>query len=171
MTKKHRSGAAGFVERFDEVVTSCLSFRSRHTYKIFRLLGKVTVPVCWAAMLIGLFLWSPENPTPLYVLILLPLSGAIKVIVRRERPAGEYSRGLRTTSYSFPSSHAYSSVLAGGYIAGLFITNGMSLLALVTLGLVLVIGVSRVAIGAHYPSDVVGGWILGVAVWSAAYLV
>jgi 3-deoxy-D-manno-octulosonic-acid transferase len=61
------------------------------------------------------------------------------------------------SSFSFPSSHAanFSSaatVLIGHARAG----------AIVTIPLVLVVGVSRVSVGVHWPSDVIGGIVAGV---------
>jgi len=87
-------------------------------------------------------------------------SHVIKPLVQRPRPCQVLS-DVRTPAgcgpaYSFPSSHAANS-------AGL-----MTLLALsypvwtpVAASIALAVGLSRVYVGVHYPSDVLGGFLLG----------
>ncbi len=93
------------------------------------------------------------------------ISSGLKVIIKRPRPR-TYVPGL-LPSYSFPSGHAYGTVLVGALLVFIMSDYGVSNMAigalLVTASIVLT-GVSRVYLGAHYPSDVIGGWILGAIV-------
>ena len=74
--------------------------------------------------------------------------------------------------WSFPSGHAMGSMILYpllGYIAGT--TRGPAragLLAALGVILSLLIGMSRVVLGVHWASDVVGGWLIGGAVLLAA---
>ena len=64
--------------------------------------------------------------------------------------------------YSFPSGHSSSAVaLYGSLAAGVRKRKIFLALAIV---LPLLVGFSRVAVGAHYPTDVLCGWLLGLIV-------
>lgn len=77
---------------------------------------------------------------------------------------------------SFPSGHAMTATLAAGVVLlwalPLLSRRGRILLWIGACAVPLVVGVSRVALGVHWVSDVVGGWLLGaglVALTSAAF--
>ncbi|MGW7470439.1 phosphatase PAP2 family protein, partial [Streptomyces cyaneofuscatus] len=63
------------------------------------------------------------------------------------------------TDYSFVSDH---STLAMALAVGIFVANRK--FGFVALGLAVFAGVSRVYMGVHYPTDVIGGFALGTAV-------
>lgn len=98
------------------------------------------------------------------------LNSAVKLAVGRARPSlpdpVATARGL-----SFPSGHATSSTVVYGALLLVFLPLvGRRLRPLVVAGavaLVGAIGFTRLALGVHYLSDVVGGVILGAA-WLAA---
>lgn len=65
----------------------------------------------------------------------------------------------KDTGYGLPSAHALFSVVILGWIA---LRHPRShILAWGSIGLVILIGVSRVYLGLHYPSQVLAGWIFG----------
>jgi undecaprenyl-diphosphatase len=105
-----------------------------------------------------------------------PLSEGVKVLVQRPRPDVPWRLIDLPTSYSFPSGHALESMAVYGS-AGL--TVGARLrrrllgrtVAVLGLALPLLIGVSRVYLGVHWFTDVLGGWTIGLilallAVWA-----
>jgi membrane-associated phospholipid phosphatase len=96
------------------------------------------------------------------------LDGILKYTIHRTRPAYALAL-LHGTSFSFPSGHAMGSLIGYGFLAYAIVLTGktigwhkrmiFSLAALMTL----LVGVSRVYIGVHFPSDVAGGWAAGLA--------
>lgn len=98
----------------------------------------------------------------------LVLSLGSKFLFARPRPDLVESLTHVYTS-SFPSGHATMSMVSflGSALVFSHLTEQLSLKRLLmTMGLfsVLVIGLSRIALGVHWPTDVLGGWILG-ALW------
>lgn len=98
-------------------------------------------------------------------------SDAFKAFFRRARPDFYYS--IHETSYSYASGHATLSLACYGFIAYVIwrAPLGLGLKRLVTIAAgiwVLAIGWSRLALGAHYPSDLIGGYLLAVTILSIA---
>src|SRR5699024_3326183 len=94
------------------------------------------------------------------------LNKTIKYIFRKPRPSFEHL--VVQGGYSFPSGHAMgSTIMYGGLLVVLFYlvkSKGIrTLFALLFVGLILLIGISRIYLGVHYPSDIIGGYSLGSA--------
>lgn len=89
----------------------------------------------------------------------------LKLILRRDRPVTEYVEHMFIDTFSFPSGHAAGTVPTFGLVA--YLLAQMGAWGLATAGIIAVmvflIGISRVYLGAHYASDVVGGWIVGLS--------
>lgn len=89
----------------------------------------------------------------------------IKSTVARDRPE-LLEPILVEHGFSFPSGHASLSMVAYGILAVLigrsFLPRGPQLAATgVVVALVFLVGLSRVWLGVHYPSDVIAGWVAG----------
>jgi membrane-associated phospholipid phosphatase len=102
-------------------------------------------------------------------LALFPLNGLTKVIVESPRPDQafgifvDYTRG----TYGFPSGHVYNDVLFYGVMAvyaPIWVTPRLvPIVRLGALSIILLAGWSRMVVGAHWPSDVLGGYLWGIA--------
>lgn len=93
-------------------------------------------------------------------------NSVLKELFHRSRPATDYARDMILETYSFPSGHAASSVAIFGLLAYIAWHTLPQPLAGITTGLlvllILLIGISRIYLGAHYASDVVVGWLVGL---------
>jgi undecaprenyl-diphosphatase len=90
----------------------------------------------------------------------------VKGYVARPRPPWEHL--APATGYSFPSGHTLNSTASYGLLAVVAWRSQLPLAArraavVIGVALPLLIGLSRIALGVHYPSDVLGGWLAGVA--------
>lgn len=104
---------------------------------------------------------SHDFKIALITLVTLPLAYAIKSLTKRQRPQTLYVERMRLKSYSFPSGHAYGSLLVFGFYAFLI---GNPLAWVAAAAAVFLIGLSRVYLTAHFPSDVLAGWLLGALI-------
>jgi undecaprenyl-diphosphatase len=91
---------------------------------------------------------------------------AVKLVVERARPETAATEHLfGPDSFSFPSSHVVRAVALAAVVAWLLAPAGMRLRLAVGAGLLawLVMGYARVALGVHWPTDTIGGALLGLA--------
>ena len=97
------------------------------------------------------------------------LNHGLKAAFARARP-DLVDHLVEVVSPSFPSGHALMSAAVYLTLAGLLGRRGVDApvrrsLFWLAVALVLLIGISRVYLGVHWPSDVLGGWVLG-ALWA-----
>lgn len=84
---------------------------------------------------------------------------SLKFIIRRRRPEGEWGGIYRNTDpHSFPSGHAARSFMIALAVTGL----GPGLAALILWIWAPLVSLARVAMGVHYLSDVVAGFLVGI---------
>ena len=120
----------------------------------------------FAALIIGWFVsnsaWKQWEVVEFFgILGLAGVVLAIKFLVRRERPAGEWGGIYRNTDpHSFPSGHAARAFL----IADVGTALAPPRLATALWIWAPLVALARVSMGVHYLSDVVAGAILGIIV-------
>ncbi len=100
-----------------------------------------------------------------FVLLLASLSNImLKRFIDRARPGIEHLVSVETLSY--PSGHAMSAMAFYGFVIYLFFRfkiNHFLKTGIITflIFIILSIGISRIYLGVHYPSDIAGGYIAG----------
>ncbi len=162
----------------DENVTSfIISNRNKWLTDYFRLvthLGDRNAYLVLTFLLAGFFWikhksWRYILQTALVLMLSTASNIILKKVINRARPSLEHLVTVNTLSY--PSGHAMSAMAFYGFLIFLCLRYNMqtwiryffiSVLAL----LIVSIGISRIYLGVHYPSDVVGGYIGGL-IWVA----
>lgn len=130
------------------------------------------ISVFFVASVLGVYAFMQSNVKMLIAAGAIPFTlfagMLLKVLFERARPLTEYVAGMRLQTYSFPSGHSSGSMITFGllaYIAFMKLSAPWNtIIASVLMVMPLLIGVSRVYLGAHFPSDVLAGWILGAVV-------
>lgn len=146
-----------------------------HGLAIFNVITKAGSPLFVAVLVAAMAIWCwrrAERVLAVGVVAICAgealLDGVLKRVIHRVRP--EFgARFLHGQSFSFPSGHAFGSIVAYGLLAFLIVDfyrpdrNIRRVVIGIVTALVFAIGLSRTYLGVHYPSDVVGGWAAGIA--------
>jgi membrane-associated phospholipid phosphatase/type IV secretory pathway TrbD component len=132
--------------------------------------------VAGAVFVALLLLWGRRGEA---VLVGVTITGGsafgsfVKVATRRPRPPAFLALIREPASFSFPSGHAVVSLLFFGLLAfvlwrsvGTTARRRFAIVALCAFG-ALMVALSRVYLGVHWPTDVIGGWYLAAA-WGIA---
>jgi len=137
-------------------------------------LGSVLVFVALGAVIVWRLLAAGRKHAALILVIAAfgaeLLDQILKLVFQRARPEPFF--GLHAMGYSFPSGHTISSCCFYGVLAAILTARRRSLLFHVAVWtaaalLSLAIGVSRIYLGVHYPSDVLAGYSAAI-IWVAA---
>lgn len=163
-----------WIEPFDTAVTKLvrLSYPAMNTIFLWitKFANPVTIVILAAAILFLLVrgkkyvegIWLTCN----MVVIGGILNPLLKIFFSRERPSLVHL--VTETSKSFPSGHAVASMILYGTVIfilpKLMEEKSLRLMLQIVLGLlILFIDVSRIYLGVHFPSDIVGGSALALA--------
>jgi undecaprenyl-diphosphatase len=162
----------------DRIRLAVHSFASPGLTRIMEALSLYGGPVGLVPLgivLAAIFLWKRWHRGALLVVITMAGAGLLDALLkqsfRRVRPAAFFDYPL-PTSASFPSGHAF---FAASFFGGLAVlvsarVRNPLLQTLIWTGaavLILLVGLSRVYLGVHYPSDVLAGYA-AATVWVAA---
>jgi undecaprenyl-diphosphatase len=138
-------------------------------------IGSPQVLVPAIPLLAAVLWWRGLRRAPLVWLAATGGAGVLVVLLklhfRRLRPDLPWAF-VHEPSYSFPSGHSVLAVVVYGSLIFLGMRHLRSLWArtgmcIVAGGLIMGIGISRIYLGVHYPSDVAAGYFVGT-VWLGA---
>lgn len=121
-------------------------------------------------VLILLFTLKKEDKLLLLIaeITTIILNQGIKYIIRRERPP-LFERLIEQGGYSYPSGHSMMALCLYGVLIYIVCKNikdkkkKIIMITLLTI-LILLIGISRIYVRVHYPSDVIGGYLLTIPI-------
>jgi undecaprenyl-diphosphatase len=146
--------------------------------KFFTFIGG-TVPILVLSILLLFFLYKVFKHRLELILFIAVIAGAnilfvsLKLLFHRARP--DLHRLIEVSNYSFPSGHATNAFALYGVLTFLLWRHiptrlGRSILIIISVIFILAIGVSRIYLGVHYPSDVIAGYFisafwLSIAIW------
>ena len=156
---------------FDDTIYKYIfSLRNDLLDTIFKTITKFgdTITIIIMVFVLLIFL-GKEN---IYKLILTVVTTVLtnqglKHIIRRIRP--EHIRLIKEKGYSYPSGHSMIAIATYGLLIYLVYKNVKNkllktILILLLLILILGIGISRVYLGVHYPTDVLAGFTIALPI-------
>jgi undecaprenyl-diphosphatase len=175
------------IVQFDKVIISFIQgLENDHLTKImkfFTFIGKgSSIKVLALITLFVLFFFFKHRSELLLFIVVLfgsyHLFRTLKLVFHRARP--DLHRLIEIGGYSFPSGHATNAITVYGIISFLLWRHiptrwGRGLLIVFSIFMIFSIGVSRIYLGVHYPSDVIAGYFSGgfwliIAIWCFQFI-
>lgn len=154
----------------DTVYNHIMFFRNDNLDSIFKIITKLANTNTILVLIILLSCLLKKKDYHILLTVILSTVGMnqlLKHIIKRVRP--DHFRMIVEKGFSFPSGHAMISIALYGYLIYLIYRKTsnkylkVTLISLFVL-LILMIGCSRIYLGVHYPSDVLGGYLLALAI-------
>lgn len=143
----------------------------------FKMFTRIGDPIFIVSLCLILMFFSKTRhkigiPVSITVIVSAFINIVLKSVFARERP--NILRLINETSYSFPSGHAM--INSALYIILILILNNevkskkiRIIGTFIGIFLILIIGLSRIYLGVHYASDVLGGFLLGFVISLIVY--
>ncbi|WP_251551814.1 phosphatase PAP2 family protein [Neobacillus muris] len=143
--------------------------------KFFSFIGSVPVVILLCLLCMYILYKLLHHYSELLLFISVAIGSAVlnlmlKLIFHRARP--DLHQLVEISGYSFPSGHAMNAFTVYGIFAflmwrHLYTKWGRIWLIIASTWMILLIGLSRIYLGVHYPTDIIGGY-LASGVWVTA---
>lgn len=167
---------AGFDEGIQSAFRGSLPALSTFFWTHITLLGNVGVTILLTLALASFFYWKKWKAEAYFLILNFALMGflstALKYVYQRPRPTINWL--ISTVGYSYPSWHTASTLLIAGFLVVILqqrMKKGkLRLLCQASMLLVAVlVALSRIYVGVHFPTDILGGWLLALTVLFAVF--
>ena len=164
---------SGQLKGIDSLLQTTLRGNLPHALTMFfsSLTSLINTPVIvtWVAVLVGLFLYKKWWSEAILLAGNLALTGILVALLKNvyQRPRPTIQHLVEEGGFSFPSGHALASTLVVGALV-IIVSQRVKnrhlrhLLQVLLMVFILTIMTSRVYLGVHYPTDVLGSLFLGL---------
>lgn len=158
-----------FDNRIYELITFNMSNMVTNFYKVITFLGSTEFIIFLCVFFLILFIILKKKNTGIIICCVLIIStivnNLLKIIICRERP--DVLKLVMEDSYSFPSGHTMASVSMYGILIYIVLKSNMNkklkVLLSIVLGIIpILVAISRVYLGAHFISDVIGAFLVSI---------
>lgn len=159
-----------FVIKFSSEITTSIM-------KIFTFFGSTIFIVILSIILFIIFIILKQKDkafkTAGAIIISTIINNIIKIIIRRPRP--EYITVVEKT-FSYPSGHTMASTTLYGILLYLLLKSNLNKTYKIGFGIILgnlplLVGISRIYLGAHFFTDVFGGYLLSGIILTIVYYI
>ena len=166
---------SGQLKGIDNLLQTTLRGNLQHAFTVFfsSLTSLINTPVVvtWVVVLVGLFLYKKWWSEAILLAGNLALTGILVALLKNvyQRPRPTLQHLVEEGGFSFPSGHALASTLIFGTLLIIVSQRVQTvqtkrLLQGLLITMILLIAMSRVYLGVHYPTDVLGSLLLGVGI-------
>ena len=164
---------SGQLKGIDNLLQTTLRGNLPHALTVFfsSLTSLINIPVIvtWVALLLGIFLYKKWWSEAILLAGNLALTGILVALLKNvyQRPRPTIQHLVEEGGFSFPSGHALASTLVVGALV-IIVSQRVKnrhlrhLLQVLLMVFILTIMTSRVYLGVHYPTDILGSLFLGL---------
>lgn len=160
------------ISSFDDLIYNTIFSIRNNFFDLFFKIITVFANTTTIIIIVGILLILIEKDKYFHILAIDVVSTVgtnqlLKHIIMRARP--DHIRLIKQGGYSYPSGHSMISIAVYGFLIYYVyqkVTNKklkIFLISMLSL-LIILIGVSRIYVGVHYPSDVLGGYVLSLLI-------
>jgi len=170
-----------YLNRFNHLDSSlCIAVNHTSQYRLirdcFRIISRLGDGIFWYGLMIGILLIRGMDGV--YSVLHMAIAGLVGTLLYkwlkgktlRPRPYEVHQdiwlTGTPLDKFSFPSGHTLHAV-----VFGLIVISYYPQLAVLVIPFTVMVGLSRVVLGLHYPSDVIAGALLGTLIAGLSFLV
>ncbi len=177
VVKFYPATLTGFDSAIQSAIRGNLPSGATQFWSVITVLGNTVIILAITLVLAAIFYYYKKWKMEAYFLLasfaaMGVASTALKYVYQRPRPSIEWL--IDTIGYSFPSWHTAITMLIAGVIVSIIqqrMKAGLAKMALQA-GLIVLAGLvalSRIYIGVHYPTDIIGGWLLALTLLQILY--
>lgn len=164
-------------------IRAATGFSVRHDLiPVLTVIQVVSLPIFVYAVATGVAIWTWRSKQlkgrALWAFVTMMVGWAIggiaKPIAQRARPVVDDAAVPHADGYSFPSGHTLNITLAVGVLVfllwPLLSTTQRRVAVVLAIVVAAIVGLDRLFIGAHFPSDILAGHVLGLGIMFASWI-